>query len=105
MGYIHRGMLPEPAEKALDALKPGDISDPIPLLEGVAVFRLEERKVAELNPLDAVRQRAQELYQRDMGEEAWTALLQKLRRETPAQLDESRFLPLAAAAGDNAPAR
>jgi parvulin-like peptidyl-prolyl isomerase len=105
MGYIHRGMLPEAAEKALDAMKPGDTSDPVSLLEGVAVIRLEQRKEAVLNPLERVRDRAQDLYLRDAGELAWTALLEKLRRDTPVQLDESRFLPLAARAGEAAPAR
>jgi parvulin-like peptidyl-prolyl isomerase len=107
MGYVHQGMLPEPAQKAVDKLKPGEISEAVVLLEGVAVFRLEERRVPKLNPLDAVRERARDLWLRDTGEEAWTALLAKLRRETPVKLDESRFLPLAAAAkpGENAAPR
>jgi peptidyl-prolyl cis-trans isomerase C len=105
MGYIHRGMLPEAAEKVIDALKAGDTSDPVVLLEGVAVIRLEERKEPVLNSLESVRQRATELYQRERGEQAWTALLEQLRRDTPVQLDTSRFLPLAANAGETAPAR
>ncbi|MEJ8836771.1 peptidylprolyl isomerase [Ramlibacter sp. AN1133] len=105
MGYIHRGMLPEPAEKAIDALKPGETSEPVVLLEGVAVIRLEARKEPVLNSLESVRQRAQELFQRDGGEQAWTELLAKLRRDTPVQLDESRFLPLAANASGASPAR
>lgn len=98
MGYVHHGMLPEPAQQAVDKLKPGEISDAVVLLEGVAVFRLEERKPPKLNPLDAVRERAGDLWKRDRGDEAWTALLAKLRRETPVKFDESRFLPLATAA-------
>ena len=98
MGYVHSGMLPEPAQKAVDKLKPGEISEAVVLLEGVAVFRLEERRVPKLNPLEAVRDRARDLWMRDTGEETWAALLAKLRRDTPATLDESRFLPLAAAA-------
>lgn len=105
MGFMHRGTLPEVAQTALDALQPGQVTDPVVLLEGVAVFRLDERKTAELRPLEAVGERAKELYLREKGEEAWAALLAKLRRDTPVQLDESRFLPLAASAGDNAPAR
>jgi parvulin-like peptidyl-prolyl isomerase len=105
MGYLHRGMLPEAAQQAVDKMKPGETSEAVVLLEGVAVFRLEARKEPVLNSLESVRQRAQDLYMRDRGEEAWTALLVKLRRETPAQVDESRFLPLAAKAGETAPAR
>jgi parvulin-like peptidyl-prolyl isomerase len=105
MGYLHRGMLPEAAQQAIDKMKPGETSDAVVLLEGVAVFRLEARKEPVLNSLESVRQRAHDLYVRDKGEEAWTALLEKLRRETPAKVDESRFLPLAAKAPENAPAR
>ena len=94
MGYVHAGMLPEAAQKAIDALKPGQFTEPVALLEGIAVFRLEQRKPPVLNPLDAVRQRARDLYLRDRADEAWTSLLAKLRRETPAQMDETRFLPL-----------
>ena len=107
LGYVHRGMLPEPAQVAVDKLKPRELSDAVVLLEGVAVFRLEERKAPKLNPLDAVRERASDLWARDQGEEAWTTLLAKLRRETPVKLDDSRFLPLTAAAqaGSNAAPR
>lgn len=96
LGYVHQGMLPEPAQVAVDKLKPGEISEPVFLLEGVAVLRLDERKAARLNPLDKVRERAAALWARDRGEEAWTALLARLRRETPARIDESRYLPLPA---------
>lgn len=96
MGYLHQGMLPEPAQKAIDTLQPGELSEPVVLLEGVAVFRVQERKAAKLNELDRVRDRARDLWQREQGEEAWTALVAKLRRATPVKVDESHFLPLAA---------
>jgi len=106
MGYVHHGMLPEPAQKAIDQLKPGQISEAVALLEGVAVFRLEDRKSPKLNSLDAVRDRARDLWLRDQGEQAWTALLAKLRRDTPVKLDDSRFLPLASAtSGESATPR
>lgn len=108
MGYVHRGMLPEPAQLAVDKLKPGEITDAVVLLEGVSVLRLEARTPPKLNPLDAVRERTADLWARDKGEEVWTALLVKLRRETPVKLDDSRFLPLipaTATSGGNAAPR
>ena len=107
LGYVHRGMLPEPAQQAVDKLKPGELSEAVALLEGVAVFRLEERKAPKLSPLDAVRDRARDLWMREKGEEASTMLLAKLRRETPVKLDDSRFLRLTSAAtsGGNAAPR
>jgi parvulin-like peptidyl-prolyl isomerase len=104
MGYLHRGMLPDPAQKAVDALKPGDLSEAVLLLEGVAVIRLEGRKEPVLNSLETVRARASDLYLRDRGEEAWSAFLAKLRSAAAVQLDESRYLPLAST-GATAPAR
>ncbi len=107
MGFVHQGILPEPAQQALDKMKPGELSEPLVLLEGVAVLRLEGRKPSKLNALDAVRERAGDLWQRDQGEAAWAALLAKLRRDTPVKIDESRFLPLVTAAkpADNAAGR
>lgn len=98
LGFLHRGVLPEAAQEAVDKLKPGATSGAEPLLEGVGVFRLHERRKPKLNPLSAVRERATGLWQRAAGETAWTTLLEKLRRETPVQMDDSRFLPLATAA-------
>jgi parvulin-like peptidyl-prolyl isomerase len=104
MGYLHRGMLPEPAQKVVDDLKKGEISDAVTLLEGVAVFRLDDRKEPVLNSFESVKQRARDLYVRDRADQAWDAFIAKLRKDTPIKLDESRFLPLAAA-GDKAPAQ
>lgn len=96
MGYLHRGMLPEAAQEALDKMQAGTISDPVRLLEGVAVFRLDDRKLSKLNPLAAVRERAGDLLQRDLGDQAWTDLLARLRKATPTKIDETHFLPLGA---------
>ena len=97
LGYLHHGMLPDAAQVAVDKLKPGELSEPVVLLEGVAVFRIEERKPPKLNPLERVRDRARDLWMRDKGEETWTAFVAKLRRDTPVKVDESHFLPLTAA--------
>jgi len=97
MGYLHRGMLPDAAHVAVDNLKPGEVSDAVRLLEGAAVFRLDDRKLPKLNPLSAVRERAQDLLLRDMADQAWAAFLAELRRQTPPKVDESRYLPLAKA--------
>ena len=65
------------------------------------MFRVEERKAARLNPLDRVRDRARDLWLRDQGEVAWTALVAKLRLATPVKIDESHFLPLVAVKQNN----
>jgi len=93
LGYLHRGMLPDDAQKALDAATPGAIVGPVVMLEGVAVFRLDERKAARLQPLDASRARARDLLQRERSELAWTDLIAQLRRDHPAIVDESAYSP------------
>lgn len=99
MGYLHRGMLPDVAQHAIDKLKPGELSGTIRLLEGVAVFRLEARKLPRKVAFAEARERAAGLLQRELSETSWTDLIARLRKETPVRMDESRFLPLTVASG------
>ncbi|MEQ1518776.1 MAG: peptidylprolyl isomerase, partial [Usitatibacteraceae bacterium] len=100
MGYLHRGMLAEPAQVVVDQLKIKEISDPVTVLQGVAIFRMDERKPALQNPLAKVEPRARELWRREQGERAWESLLVTLRKATPSSIDESSFLPVVARAAD-----
>ena len=94
MGYMHGGMMSEMSQQVVDKLKPGEISDPVGLMEGIAIFKLTDRKEAKLNSFDAAKERAGELYLTEEGERAWKSLIAKLRKKTPVKVDESRFLPL-----------
>ena len=94
MGYLHNGMLPDPAQAVLDPAKPGEIVSPVRLLEGVAIFRLTDRKVSKLNTLDKVQDRARDLLRRDQAGMEWTLLIAKLKKETTVKVDQSRFMPL-----------
>lgn len=94
MGYLHTGMLPEATQTALSKLKPGEITDTVRLLEGIAVFQLADRKAAKLHEFDTVKVRAQELAQREQSEKTWTGFVAGLKKQTPAQVDQSRFLPM-----------
>jgi parvulin-like peptidyl-prolyl isomerase len=94
MGYLHRGMLAEPAQVVVEKLKIKEISEPVTVLQGVAIFRLDERRPALQNPLAKVETRARELWRRDQSERVWHSLLVELRKATPAVVDESRFLPV-----------
>ncbi|MBL0122578.1 MAG: peptidylprolyl isomerase [Betaproteobacteria bacterium] len=98
MGYLHRGMLAEPAQAVVDKLKVNEIAEPVTLLQGVGIFRLDERKAAILNPLTKVEQRARDLWRREQGEHAWQALLATLRRSTTTVIDESVFVPVLSSA-------
>ncbi|MEW8026683.1 MAG: peptidylprolyl isomerase [Candidatus Thiodiazotropha sp.] len=80
MGYLHQGMLGTQAEEVISGLKAGDISDPITLLEGVALFHLIERLGARINPLEKVRQRAVDLLMRERRETAVSVEKRRLRK-------------------------
>jgi parvulin-like peptidyl-prolyl isomerase len=97
LGFVHRGVLPESAQGALDRLKPGQLSDPVTMLEGVAVLRLDDRKPAQLNPLAAVSDRARDLLRREQSDTAWSALIVRLRKETPPDVNEAFYVPVLAA--------
>ncbi len=89
MGYAHSGMLGDNAQKVLDLMEPGEVSSPVVLLEGIAIFRLEDREKPVLNPLKSVKERALKLYKRDQGEQAWENLGGKLKAETKVEYNDA----------------
>ncbi len=95
MGYLHRGMLPEGVDRVADGLKPGQLSEPVTLLEGVAVFRLHDRKAAQQRTFNEVQTRAGELWQREESDKRWAGLIAGLRKATPVRINEALYLPLA----------
>ena len=98
MEYTHSGMLPETLAATVEKLKSREISEPVQLLQGIAILRLDDRKSAQQRPFDAVRERAGELWQREEGESRWKKLIADLRRATPIRIDESQYVPLPATA-------
>jgi len=79
MGYLHKGMLGSQAQEVIDSLQQGEMAAPAMLLEGVAIFVLEDRISPRLNPLDKVRARAETLWLREARERAYSELVQSLR--------------------------
>lgn len=94
LGYIHKGMLAPEAQQAIDALKPNDISEPVRVLQGIAVLRLNNRTAAKLNPFEQVNQRAGELLLRDSADDAWRKLTEQLRQQTKISIDHKTFQAL-----------
>ncbi len=99
MGYLHRGMLAPPVQEALDKLKPGDVTPPLRLLQGVAIFRLIDRKPPVRNPFAKVQARARELYLREARERRLKDLLARLWAET-AIVVNGRYYPAEPAGTD-----
>ncbi|MGE5491303.1 MAG: peptidylprolyl isomerase [Actinomycetota bacterium] len=78
MGYLHRGMLPEALQERIDSFELGKVNAPIDTLEGVAIFRLEERLPPKKRAFADVAKRAKELLLRERQEQAWKGLLESL---------------------------
>lgn len=87
MGYIHRGMLSDEVQTAVDQLKTGEISQPIRALEGYVLVKLIERKPSRLRAFEDVETRARELWLREAAETAWKKFLVKLRAEAKIVID------------------
>lgn len=94
MGYLHGGMLPDPAQEAVDKLEPGETSDPVRLLEGIVIIRPTDRKPPKLGDFEVVRERAGDLWLKEESERVWKSLIAQLKEKTPIHVDESDYLPL-----------
>jgi hypothetical protein len=79
LGYVHRGMLPDVLQQKVDSFKVGAVTEPITMLEGIAIFRLEDRRPAKLREFADVTERARSLARREHEESAWSKLKTKLK--------------------------
>jgi parvulin-like peptidyl-prolyl isomerase len=103
LGYLHRGMLGSTAEQALAPLAPGEVSEPVRLLEGIAIFALRERRTPRLSPLAEVRARAAELCRRERSDQARRALLARLRAGAHIEVPDPGYRVLLAGGVEPAP--
>lgn len=89
LGYLHRGMLAPEAQTVIDGLAAGELSGPVQLLQGFAVFRLEERVAPKLNDFAQVAERARGLLERELQEQARERLLDDLRAGTTIEINRA----------------
>ena len=88
MGYIHTGMLSKPAQNVLNTMEVGQVSEPVMLLQGVAIFRLNGVQGSRLNKFDIVKDRAEELLVREMADKAWANLVISLREKANIEINK-----------------
>ena len=81
MGYVHVGMLPEALQAKIDQFKLGEVGEPVQTLQGIGIFRVEDRIAPVLQPFERVAERARDLLHREQKEQAWKDFLVKLRSE------------------------
>lgn len=112
MDYSHKGMLAPEAEKGLEKVPVKGIVGPLMVLEGVAIFRLDDSIPPKLVPFQEVQKRARALLMREMADQAWDTLKKRLREQTTVSINEEYYLPLSPSgpesplpnAGQSAPA-
>ena len=94
MGYVHQGTLGPNAEASIQQLDVGEVSEPVQVLEGMAIFKLTGRRPAKLQSFDDVRQRATDLWIRDTGEQQWNSLVAQLRAASEVSVDSEYVVTL-----------
>jgi len=94
MGYLHQGMLSAGAEAAIDALAVDQVSEPVQVLEGIALFKLTDTRPARQRSFDDVQERAAELWLREQGERKWQALVADLRSGSHLNVDAAYLVSL-----------
>ncbi len=88
MGYLHQGMLSEPVEQVIGQLDIGQTTDPIMVLEGIALFRVVDKRLPKLHALTEVRERVEALARQDQAGQHWQNLINRLRSETDINIEQ-----------------
>lgn len=91
MGYLHRGMIPSVLEEKVDAMKVGEVSEPQRILEGIAIFKVLDRKQPIHHTYDRVKARATELHDRQRKDDAWESYKLTLRKKAHVSFNTGRY--------------
>jgi parvulin-like peptidyl-prolyl isomerase len=94
MGYVHLGMLPQELQDKVSKFSLGEVGEPIQLLQGIGIFRIDQRIAPRLMDFDKVAQRAGDLALRDNKEKTWQALVSALRAAADIQIVDGRAAPV-----------
>lgn len=86
LGFVHGGMLPEKLQGKIDKLQVGVVDEPLTVLEGVALYRLDERVAPVLREFTEVEPRAQGLLKREQEEQAWKEAMSRLRGDAKIEI-------------------
>jgi parvulin-like peptidyl-prolyl isomerase len=92
LGYLHQGMLDAGVQEKVEALAIKQISDPIRVLEGIVLFRLNGVQTEKLKPFDEVKQRAAGLFYRELQDEAWDDYVRELKASANIYVNEKLYV-------------
>jgi parvulin-like peptidyl-prolyl isomerase len=93
LGYVHQGMFSAEAQQVIEELKPEEISEPLQVLEGMVIFRLNARQPERLMEFTKVHERVQDLWLRDEGDHYWQGYIADLHENTVIEIEE-RYLTI-----------
>jgi len=85
LGWIYPGDTAPDFERAMDALKPGEISQPVKTQFGWHLIQVLERRTAGMSP-ERLRLQAREALRERKSDEAYQEWLRKLRDETYVEI-------------------
>ncbi len=91
LGYVHGGMLPEKLQEKISTFQVGEVTAPIRTLEGVALYRVDDRVAPVLREFAEVESRAQDLLRREKQDQAWKDAISRLRGDARIEI----LLPIA----------
>jgi peptidyl-prolyl cis-trans isomerase C len=86
LDFFGRGEMVKPFEDVAFALKPGEVSDLVETSFGVHILKVEERKDAELLPLDEVRDKLRAYVSQQKAEQAVRDHLVRLREDAKVEI-------------------
>jgi parvulin-like peptidyl-prolyl isomerase len=93
MGYLHDGMLTADVQQEVEKLNPGEITDPLIVLEGIVILKLHDKDPGGLLAFDLIRKRAAELWKSEQSDNHWKAYVEELRNNTFIKMDEKYLTP------------
>jgi len=88
MGLVHVGRLSGDIQSAVEKMRPGQVSEPVTVLEGMAIFRLDERHPPSLSAYEVARDRAADLWRRDAVAAAWDSAIGILREQASISINQ-----------------
>ena len=100
MGYQHQGMLAPGVEAVLDDMSEGDISEPVRVLEGISIFKMDDKVLPNVQPFDLVRERVLGLWLRENKDKAWNDFITGLKENTKIVVYDDFFEPLPEGEGE-----
>ena len=81
LGIIRQGELLPPIERAVAALQPGEISEPVTTTEGIHILRLDEKKPSQFRPFAEVKTEMQGVVFQQKSEDMYQLWMANLKNK------------------------